>query len=332
MSDLQFYLFGRFRLQHNGTSLGGIEAPKAQELLCYLLLHNDRPHSREKLANLMWAESTTAQSRKQLRHIIWQVHNILEQQQFLKARLLCSEADWIEVNPALNIWLDVAEFARAYRATRGFRGRELNADQFQALQGAVSLYTADLLEGWYHDWCIFEREQFQNMYLTMLDKLMDYCEHYRLYDQGIEYGASILRYDPAREKAYRRLIRLHYLAGERTVALRLYEQCAAALQRELAVEPSERTKALYRQIRDDWLGNQRPETTPDSPATGRFSGNGLTARRPPSITPRSSTPVGTENMEQVLLELKSWQDDLNQLQQQLLTQIQFIERYCQGNL
>jgi len=40
------------------------------------------------------------------------------------------------------------------------------------LQEAVRLSYADLLEGWYQDWCLYERERLQNIYLLILDKLM----------------------------------------------------------------------------------------------------------------------------------------------------------------
>ena len=46
-------------------------------------------------------------------------------------------------------------------------------------------------------------------------------------------------------------MRLYYLAGDRTAALRQYQQCAAALDEELGVRPAQRTVRLYEQIRLD---------------------------------------------------------------------------------
>ncbi|MEZ4660564.1 MAG: hypothetical protein R2911_23660 [Caldilineaceae bacterium] len=42
---------------------------------------------------------------------------------------------------------------------------------------------------------MFERERLQLIYLTLLDKLMGYCESQQLYEQGIAYGQTILRFD-----------------------------------------------------------------------------------------------------------------------------------------
>jgi DNA-binding SARP family transcriptional activator len=57
----------------------------------------------------------------------------------------------------------------------------------------------------------------------------------------------------AHERIHRRLMRLYYLAGDRTAALRQYERCVTLLREELGVDPSERTVALYRQIRSGRL-------------------------------------------------------------------------------
>jgi hypothetical protein len=44
-------------------------------------------------------------------------------------------------------------------------------------------------------------------------------------------------------------MRLYNTAGDRTAALRQYEICAAALEKEFGVQPTERTVTLLEQIR-----------------------------------------------------------------------------------
>src|SRR4029079_7650562 len=92
-----------------------------------------------------------------------------------------------------------------------------------------------------------------NLYLAMLGKLMGYCEAHHEYETGLTYGACILHYDRAHEQTHRRLMRLNYLAHDRTAALHQYERCVAALDEELDVKPDKRTIALYNQIRADQL-------------------------------------------------------------------------------
>jgi DNA-binding SARP family transcriptional activator len=93
------------------------------------------------------------------------------------------------------------------------------------------------------------------MYLIILDKLMDHCEAHHRYAVGLAYGTRILLCERARERTHRRLMRLHYLSGDRTAALRQYERCIRVLNEDLEVGPARRTVALYDQIRTDRLAS-----------------------------------------------------------------------------
>ncbi|MEO8312662.1 MAG: AAA family ATPase, partial [Caldimonas sp.] len=54
--------------------------------------------------------------------------------------------------------------------------------------------------------------------------------------------------DSASEHAHRRVMRLHYLRGDRAAALAAFAECAATLERELGVEPSHETLQLKAQV------------------------------------------------------------------------------------
>jgi DNA-binding SARP family transcriptional activator len=58
-----------------------------------------------------------------------------------------------------------------------------------------------------------------------------------------------LEVDPARESTYRALMRLLFMNGDRTSALRAYERCAAVIQGEFGVLPESETEALVAEIR-----------------------------------------------------------------------------------
>lgn len=254
MSALVVRLFGKFHVQCGEHDLIGFDIRKLQELFCYLLLYRDRPHPRETLADLLWSDSSTAQSKMYLRKALWQLQTTLEaQSEPTSGAVLLVGPEWVQINPAANLWLDVVVFEEAFSLVRGVPGKELDCQRVQTLQSAVDLYRGDLLEGWYELWCLYERERLQHMYLAMLDKLMDYCEAHHEYEAGLVYGTRSLRYDRARERTHRRLMRLYYLAGDRTAALRQYERCVVALDEELGVKPDKRTVALYEQIRADQL-------------------------------------------------------------------------------
>jgi DNA-binding SARP family transcriptional activator len=185
---------------------------------------------------------------------------------------------WVHLQVGNDFWLDVARFEDAVSSTKGVTGERLTQEQVTRLREAVLLYAGDLLEGCYQEWCLFERERLQNLYLVALDKLVSYCEVKQLFEEGLSYGTTILRYDRARERTHWQMMRLHYLAGDRTGALRQYERCVQALHQELGVEPSRQTNALYEHIRDDRLRSNDPgpvyfDTGENKPIEGQILGH-----------------------------------------------------------
>ena len=262
MIGLRITLFGKLEVQQGDQLVVGLESRKVQELLCYLLLFRDRSHPREVLADLLWGELPTAKSKSYLRKVLWQLQTTLDAvPEASMNSVLLIEADHLQINPDFELWLDTAICEQAFALVQGVPGQELDRDQAEIVQKAVDLYRGDLLEGWYQSWCLYERERLQYMYLALLDKLMKYCEVHQQYQAGITNGIRALRYDNARERTHRRLMRLQYLAGFRTAALRQYDRCCAALERELGVKPNQRTQALYQQIRADSLESLAPEVT-----------------------------------------------------------------------
>jgi DNA-binding SARP family transcriptional activator len=254
MSVLQVFMFGKFQVKWREELLSCLDARKVQELFCYLLLFRDRSHHRETLADLLWGGNSTVQSRSYLRKALWQLQTGLDAQaEFGSNWLLRVESDWVQTNPEADLWLDVAMFEQVYNRVQGIPGRDLDYESAETLKKAVLLYRGDLLEGWYEDWCIYERERLKHIYLSMLDKLIKYCEGCHEYETGINFAHRVLHHDHARERTHRRLMRLQFLAGYRTEALRQYLRCASALDDELGVKPSERTVALYEQIKIDQL-------------------------------------------------------------------------------
>jgi DNA-binding SARP family transcriptional activator len=296
---LKICLFGKFGVYEEETAVTGFEARRVQELFSYLLLLPYLHHPRESIAALLWHNQPTAQSKKYLRHALWQLQTALENHLPAQQSPLLVDPEWLSIGPNVTLNVDADLFAQAFAAVRGIPGRYLTPQQHTNLVQAVNLYQGDLLAGWYQDWCLYQRERFQNMYLAMLDKLMGYCEAFQAYEEGIYYGTRILAVDSARERAHRRLMRLQYLSGDRTAALRQYQRCVQALREELDVEPAHSTQAIYAQIRADALVDD--------------------------LLPHTIHTPGELNLPQTMLYLQQLQTLLNEIQTQLQNQIQTMQ-------
>ena len=260
MHQLRVSLFGRFSVSLDQKPLHLVEGGKVQELFCYLLLQRHRPHPRETLATLLWHDQSANQSKNYLRKALWRLQTSVEAAWGDSFTLLLVEPDWIQFNTDTPLWLDVVQFEQAFQSTQDIPGEQLPAAAVREVCQVVDLYRGELLQGCYEEWCLFNRERLHTMYLILLDKLMRACQTHQEYEKGIMYGLRILQNDQARECTHRQLMRLHYLSGNRTAALRQYACCVQILQQELGVAPAHRTVAVYEQI----LADQLPQIAPDA--------------------------------------------------------------------
>jgi DNA-binding SARP family transcriptional activator len=65
---------------------------------------------------------------------------------------------------------------------------------------------------------------------------------------ALTHAREVVRLEPYRESAYRRLMRMLDRKGDRAEAVRVYLECERLLKQDLGVSPSDETAALYREI------------------------------------------------------------------------------------
>src|SRR3989442_12627842 len=111
MPTFSIQLFGKFCVRRDQQILEGFEARKVQELFCYLLLHRDHPIPRETLAGLLWPETTTAQSKKNLRQALWLLQSALVfKNKRVTTPVFFLGQDWATFNSGLTLWWNLGEF------------------------------------------------------------------------------------------------------------------------------------------------------------------------------------------------------------------------------
>src|SRR5262249_25277930 len=137
---------------------------------------------------------------------------------------------------------------------------------------AAALYRGPLLDGHgvrddaFEEWLRVERGRLHDLAVDALDRLAASQSG----DATMKTAQRLLQLDPAPEETHRLLMRLHGAAGQRAQALRQYQQCCDALQRELQAQPDIETERLYRQIQDEAIPAARvgPAAPDAAPALG----------------------------------------------------------------
>lgn len=248
-TGVQVRMFGRVSVLRDDRPVPALSA-KALELLCYLVLHRDRAHTREALARLLWPDAPDGQAKKYLRQTLWQLQtNLAGGAGPDDVPLLDVRAGRVRVCPTATWWCDIDVVERAHDRRRDAPPTEPADGDLAALEHVVALCTADLLDGWGQDWCVRERDRLRLAHLDLLERLTEECVARGDLARGLAHGNRLLRLDPAREVTHRQLMRLHAGAGDRTGALRQYRRCVEALAAEFDVEPDATTRELHRRIR-----------------------------------------------------------------------------------
>lgn len=236
MQRLQITLLGGIDVR---GERGAVHLPtrKSKALLAYLALAPGSPHSRPKLAALLWDRSAEEQARASLRQTLFSLRQAFSQPEPLHAT---SDSVWLAADA---IEVDVLVF-------EGLAAQQTP----EALEQALALYRGDLLEGFdvaaepFEEWLAARRARLRERALQAMSVLLAHrCDAHE-WERAAGLAERILALDPLRESAHRALMRLHAAAGRRNAALQQYAACAQALARELSVEPEPATKALYGEI------------------------------------------------------------------------------------
>ena len=250
-SQFRLYLLGSFRLE--SVMVGSRDAQpvvlptrKIESLLAFLTLHPES-HAREKLAALIWGDSTDEQARNSLRNALSTLRRQTDDD------LLLVDRETAQITPRFPLWIDAVEFKRQAEALLATPTSTL--DEID-----LKLYRGDLLADFYDDWISSEREQYRLLHQDVLLRLTQIARAQSEYARAIEYAQMILQRDAANERAHQHLMFAQLARGNRAAALKQYDECVRALETELAVEPMPETKALY-----EWIRQASPEGKPLEP-------------------------------------------------------------------
>ena len=242
--SLEIHLLGSFNLIYDGKTVKGLDSPRLQSFLSYLLIHRDAPQSRQQLAFLFWPDSNDSQARTNLRNMLFKLRGAFPEVD-----------DYLEVNqqtlwwkPDSNLQLDLAVYQQAVeQSDRTGSGKDQNAHR-QALVAVTQAYSGNLLPSCYDDWIQPERDRLKQSYILLLEELVGILEADEDLDQAILSTRQLIRVDNLAERYYQILMGLYISKGDKAQAVRTYHQCVEILEKELGFDPSSETQKLYQQI------------------------------------------------------------------------------------
>ncbi|MBX3058707.1 MAG: tetratricopeptide repeat protein [Anaerolineae bacterium] len=230
---LEIRLSGRFEVKLDGRAVTLPSRP-AQSLFAYLALSAGTAHRREKLAGLLWPDSSDDNARRNLRQSLWHIRKALGD----AAPHYLHSDDMTVTFAAVNFWLDVALLEKPTDASA----------TPEELMAVVAVYDGELLPGFYDDWVVWQRERQQTLFERKMEQLLDRLTAVHRWDDLLEWGERWLAFGQSPEAAYRALMIAHAGRGDLARTAAVYRRCVKALAKELGVEPSPQTRALFERL------------------------------------------------------------------------------------
>jgi DNA-binding SARP family transcriptional activator len=255
----------------------GLTQPRQVALLLYLALAQPPgPQSRASLMAFLWPEADEESARHSLRNTLYGLRRALGDRAFV-----ARGAGYVGLEPGA-VSCDALEVRRLLAEHRW-------NEAVAAWDGelAPGLHVSEASE--FEHWLDGQRASLRQAVAKAAWRSVDELE--RSGDPGLVAAArKAWTLEPTNEDGARRLMHFVDAAEGRTAALRVYEDLAEALRRELEAEPSAETRALAQQLRGrvDTPGSQAPSTLrpASEPPASR-----LETREPPAASPTGRRPL-----------------------------------------
>ena len=231
---LRIRLFGSIAVEVNGEPLPPVRSRRGLYLLALLALRANRDVARLWLAGTLWPESDDLQGLENLRRSLTDLRKALGP----AAELLQSPTKHTLQLRLAPEQLDVLGFDEAVRE-----------DTTAALERALALYTAPLLEDCYEVWVRPEQELRQETYLATVERLASRKQVTGELAGLIPTLREAVARDPLREGLCRLLMTALTETGNPSAATEVYRELRSSLLKQHNVNPSAELTALYNRIR-----------------------------------------------------------------------------------
>ena len=246
---LQIFTLGRFNLAFAGQQIPTAKWNRKQAVtvLKYLVAHLDRPVHREILMEFLWPDDDQRRTWNRLKVII---HSL--RQELHAAGLSEDVIETTNESYALRreaVWVDSSVFELSVAEGKALQYQEQWDSALHRYKHARHLYKGDYLEeDVYADWCMVQREQLREIFLSLLAGMADCYGELGHYSEAAQVCRTALVVDPGRESFYRALMEHLVRLDRADWAIAEYQKCQKFLKREFDMEPMPETEHLYRQI------------------------------------------------------------------------------------
>ena len=226
------------------------KSKRAKSLLKFLTTHDGQKVPRDVVIETLWPDHKAESIRPVFSSLLYRIRRLLEPDAVPSKDDSCILQDGNLL--ALNrdrVWTDVGAFLALLETAARMKRNGDPKKIVGIYEKAFSYYQGDFLpEELYDDWVGSVRDHLRTAYLKALEEAGTICDCDSAKSKAAFFYQNLFFADPCHEKACRWLMAWQHANGQRGEAIRTYERCQMALDRELAVEPDVKTTAVYRNV------------------------------------------------------------------------------------
>ena len=256
--SLKIRLLGPVSVQRSDGSIVAADfqrRAKVRALFSILALHRSQGVRRDELLSRLWPDKERRAGLHNLNTAVYYLRHSLEPalEHGPESSYIQNRGERYFLTGGRNNWLDVEEFEAKIAAAHREKDKKKKEMYFRE---AIALYRGEYLadlDAYQLDFWS-DRERYRQLYLDAMQSLGDLLLDRQRQGEAVELFRRVIAEAPCREAVARKLMRLALRQGKRLKAIKQYERLKDNLERELDLEPSQKTRQLGQKAKKAQMG------------------------------------------------------------------------------
>lgn len=252
---LQIRLFGKPQVICDGTDITPELGNKGCALLCILFLRGGDYYAREKLAAYLWPDSAASAAKYNLRYTLWKIKKSTDTGEGGRS-LIKLDREYCCIDRAYDYICDLQTIDEIDPETQ-------SADE---LKRACDAFGGELLEGYYFNHCedlneliLSQRIYYEKRKNRLLMKAAELYEQRDMLPEAVGILERVMEYEPYNEQLALRLMTLYERGGDRSRAIRFFNEFRNRLASNLEIYPGSAITQKYAELK---AAPAAPESAP----------------------------------------------------------------------
>jgi DNA-binding SARP family transcriptional activator len=241
--DLKMLAFGGLKFILKGEEIPEKKwlRKKRKLLLGYVMIFRTQTLSKDKIVDMFFGDTpvesidnTFHQAVSNLRTALRIDSNDTEKKE--KNNYILYEDKTLRLNNLYNYYSDLEDFDNLIK--KAFSAQN-NIDCIEYLLKASSLYSGNVLEGYYEDWCESLREEYKSKFIKSAEKLIELLTEQNRTDEIIIQAERLNIIDNLNIASIKAIILANIKQGKHTIARSRFEKFIALYEDEIGEKPAQ---------------------------------------------------------------------------------------------